>query len=88
MLIYTSDYVTNFKFVIGIRNEDLLNRFGERLRSIRNEKGVSQEKLANLSGITISQVSRIERGEVNTTISTLDVLAKSLDMKISELLDF
>jgi len=87
MLIYTSDYVTNFKFVIGIRNEDLLNRFGERLRSIRNEKGVSQEKLANLSGITISQVSRIERGEVNTTISTLDVLAKSLDVTISELLD-
>ncbi|MEQ9467430.1 MAG: helix-turn-helix transcriptional regulator [Ekhidna sp.] len=76
-----------FEVVIGIRNEQLLKRFGERVRFLRSQKGISQEKLANLSGITISQVSRIERGEVNTTISTLEVLSKSLNIPLPELVD-
>jgi len=88
MLISVISSIPNLDFVIGIRNEKLLKDFGERLRSVRNEKGISQEKLANLCGITISQVSRIERGQVNTTISTLDTLAKSLNIELSKLLDF
>lgn len=87
MLILILASLTNLDSVIGIRNEKLLKDFGERLRNVRNDKGISQEKLANLCGITISQVSRIERGQVNTTISTLDILAKALDIELSQLLN-
>jgi len=88
MLILIVLSLANLDSVIGIRNEELLKEFGHRLRGARNDRGISQEKLANLCGITISQVSRIERGEVNTTLSTLYILAKSLDIELSKLLDF
>lgn len=71
-----------------IRDRELLDRFGRHLKSLREAKGLSQEKLANLCDVTISQISRIERGQVNTTISTLEVLAKALEISRSELMDF
>lgn len=74
--------------MIKIRNEELLREFGVRLRNLRRERNMSQEKLANLAEITISQVSRIERGEVNPTLSTLDVIAKSIGVSRGELIEF
>lgn len=71
-----------------IRNQELINAFGKRLMEVRTEKGLSQEALANLADITISQVSRIERGEVNPTLSTIQALSHALKISRSELVDF
>jgi predicted transcriptional regulator len=49
---------------------------------------MSQEVLAYSADIPISQVGRIERGEINTTISTVKVLVTSLDVPITQLFDF
>ena len=49
---------------------------------------MSQEVLAYTSDIPISQVGRIERGEINTTISTAKVLAKALNVSVKRLCDF
>ncbi|MCO5948079.1 helix-turn-helix domain-containing protein [Mucilaginibacter flavidus] len=46
----------------------------------------SQEALANLSGIELSTVSRIERGLLNTSVSVIFALAKALDVAPSNLL--
>ena len=46
------------------------------------------EKLAQLSGMEYSQVSDIELGKINTTISTIHALAKALEVKPKELFDF
>jgi len=43
------------------------------------------EKLAELAGIDYRQVSYIEHGQVNVTISSIYALAKALDLKLSEL---
>lgn len=49
---------------------------------------MSQEALANEADIPISQIGRIERGEVNPTLSTLNNLADALKKPLHELLKF
>jgi len=44
--------------------------------------------LANDADIPLSQVGKIERGEVNTTISTVFALATALNLETSELFSF
>jgi transcriptional regulator with XRE-family HTH domain len=74
--------------VNNIRNEKLLKRFGERLKSVREKKNMSQEALANEANISISQISRIELGKVNATLSTLDALASAMKMPLKDFLNF
>lgn len=69
------------------RNTILIN-FGNKLRITRLAKGFTQEQLANELGIEISQISRIERGVINTSITTLYSISKVLNVDISELFVF
>lgn len=62
--------------------------FGRNLRKIRNQRKLSQEELANDADIPINQIGRIERGEISTTISTLFLISKALDISIKDLFDF
>ena len=70
-----------------IRRDDLLIAFGNRLREIRESKGLSQEKLALKSDLSQSQIYRIEKGLINTTISTALHLAENLQVSYKELFD-
>jgi transcriptional regulator with XRE-family HTH domain len=74
--------------VINVKNNKYISAFGKNLKKLRKEEGLSQEDLANDADIPLSQVGRIERGEVNTTISTAYVLAKALDIEIYKLFKF
>lgn len=70
------------------RNDYFLKQFGQRLKHLRIEKGFTQESLANKADIEISQISRIERGLLNTSISNVNLIAQSLEINIKELFDF
>jgi transcriptional regulator with XRE-family HTH domain len=70
--------------VINIKNDQVIKAFGTRLRDLRIAAGLSQEQLANLADIPLSQVGRIERGETNPTLSTIHVLATGLKVAINE----
>lgn len=72
----------------GSRNNEYITAFGNNLRALRKSKGLSMEKLAQEAGIEYSQVSDIELGKINTTISTIYLLAKGLKIKPKELFDF
>lgn len=74
--------------VTKIRDTKFIKAFGSNLRNVRKEKGFSQEDLAYASDIPINQIGRIERGEVNTTISTILVISKALKIHYKELLNF
>lgn len=63
-----------------------MNAFGKKVKEVRLVNKLSQQKLANMAGIEISQVGRIERGEVNASLSTMDVIAVALGVLPSELL--
>ena len=52
----------------------------------RKLKGYSQEKLAELSGVTVRTIQRIERGDVNSHMNTLKLLADALQIDVQELL--
>jgi transcriptional regulator with XRE-family HTH domain len=59
---------------------------GRRIATLRQDKKMTQEKLAYGIGIAKSYVGYIERGEVNPTIETLLLLANGLDCSILDLL--
>ena len=54
------------------------NRVGTALQAARAQLGISQKQLAALSGIDQSDISKIERGVANPSLSTLERLAKAL----------
>jgi transcriptional regulator with XRE-family HTH domain len=56
------------------------------MRGIREERGVSQERLALAAGIDRSYFSAIERGEFNVTLSVLLKVAAGLDVPAWQLL--
>lgn len=66
----------------------LLINFGENLRQLRIAKGYTQEELANELGVEISQISRIERGIINTSVTTLYAISNTLKINVSELFVF
>lgn len=74
--------------MIGIRDKTLIIAFGNRVRELRKEKKLSMEKLAELSDIDYRQLSYVELGEVNPTISTASAIAKGLGIPLKDLFDF
>ena len=72
----------------NIRNTEFITAFGNNLRLLRKSKGLSMEKLAQEAGVEYSQISDIELGKINTTISTIYLLAKALDIHPKELFNF
>jgi len=72
----------HFRCVINIKNDEVIKAFGRRVRDFRISMGLSQEQLANEAEIPLSQVGRIERGEINPTLSTINALATALKIEI------
>lgn len=70
------------------RDEKLLLKLGSNLRVIRLSKGLSQEELSYKSDLDISQIGRIERGKVNTSVLILHKIASALEVSIKEIVDF
>ena len=60
--------------------------FANRLKEFRTSKGISQEKLAELSGLHRTYVSSVERFERNITVDNMERLANALGVDIRELL--
>jgi transcriptional regulator with XRE-family HTH domain len=63
-------------------------KLGKNLKRIRNEKGVTQEKLQELSGLDRGYISGVERGVRNPSIRNIERLAKALKISISDITNF
>ncbi len=61
--------------------------FGRRLRALRYEKELSQEKLGELAGLHRTYIGAIERGEESVSVDNITKIAKALKVKPSNLLD-
>lgn len=64
---------------------DLLKRFGQRVRKLRKEAGLSQEAFADQCGLDRTYIGGVERGERNVSLRNLDIIAHSLGMPLSKL---
>lgn len=59
---------------------NFLNNFGSNLKRIRKGKKLSLRKLASNCNIDHSDIAKMEKGEVNITLLTLEELAKGLNI--------
>jgi transcriptional regulator with XRE-family HTH domain len=64
-----------------------MGAFGTNLREAREKLGLTQEQVAQRSGVHSTEVSRIEGGKRDPKISTLERLAKAVEVKPGRLLD-
>lgn len=71
----------------GKAMEDLSSKVGEKIRSLRQKKGMLQRELAQKAGVPVRTIGRIERGEVDVRLSTLAKIATALGISIRTLLD-
>ena len=69
-------------------SEDILIKFGNKVRRERERRGYSQESFAEIVGVHRTYIGMIERAERNITLKSIDKIAKALNISISKLLDY
>ena len=69
-------------------NKNFICQFGIKLREIRESRNMTIQSLADTINVEYSQISRIERGLINTSIGLIYEIAVALEIDIKELFDF
>jgi transcriptional regulator with XRE-family HTH domain len=69
------------------RKQDILVRFGKHVRELRKAKGFSQEAFAAHCGLDRTYIGGIERGERNVALRNIEIIARALDLTVSELME-
>ena len=71
-----------------MNKEELQIIIGSRIKLLRESKGVTQQNLAAMCNFEKGNMSRLEAGRTNPTITTLYKISQALEVKIIDLLDF
>jgi transcriptional regulator with XRE-family HTH domain len=61
------------------------NMVGQRIKTLRAKKGISQEYLAEQLGLTQSTLARIEQGKTKLAASLLPTVCKTLDVDLEDI---
>jgi transcriptional regulator with XRE-family HTH domain len=64
-----------------------VGNLGANLKAARTKLGLTQEEVANRSGVHATEVSRIEAGKRDPQVSTVEKLARAVELRPGELLD-
>ena len=67
---------------------NIASNIAERIRQIRLQKGLSQENMADMLGLSTTAYGDLERGRTELSFSRLENIAKLLDKPLPELLGF
>jgi transcriptional regulator with XRE-family HTH domain len=65
----------------------ILIAFGNKVRELRKENGLSQEELSFKADLHRTYIGMIERAEKNITLVNIEKIAKALDVTLKDLLD-
>lgn len=66
---------------------DIAKLIGQRIRNYRNQQGLSQEKLAELSSCHPTYIGQLERGEKNATLESIEKISSALNTPLSTLFE-
>lgn len=65
----------------------ILKLFGDKVRELRKEKGLSQEELADKAGLHRTYIGMIERSEKNITLINIEKIAIALEISVAKLFE-
>ncbi len=71
---------------IDISKEELLKKFGLNVKIARLKKGLTQEQLADMMGIHLTYIAKIETGKINMSLGKILEISKTLKTDINKLL--
>ena len=66
---------------------EICKRFGCRIRDLRVAQGMSQEVLAQKSGLHRTYIGGVERGERNISLINIEKIAKALNLTLVDIVD-
>ena len=66
----------------------LKTRFGNKLKSLRTQKRLTQEQLADATELSIESISNMERGIFGPRFNNLDKIAAALNVEVVRLFEF
>ena len=67
--------------------KEILLQFGRRIRQLRKNDNLSQEQLAEITGLHRNYIGMVERGERNPSLLNINILAQAFQLSLSELFD-
>ncbi len=70
------------------QDKKLLDKLGQRIRELRNQSEISQEKLAFACELDRTYIGSVERGERNVSFINLNKIARALSIPLISLLNF
>lgn len=65
-----------------IKNEEERQRIGIDIATLRTQKGMTQQQIAESAGLQRNHISRIEQGRYSVGFDTLQAIAEALDADI------
>ena len=85
-MLFSLYTIISFKdYLLMDLEKHILLKFGLKVREIRKERGLSQEKLAHKANLHRTYVGMIERAEKNITLLNIEKIAKALRVEIKDL---
>ncbi len=67
---------------------DIIESFGKHLKELRNKENLTQQEFASKSGLHRNYIGMIERGERNPSLINLEIIARTFNISLSELMNF
>jgi transcriptional regulator with XRE-family HTH domain len=76
--------VSFISFKIAMKKErKILTQFGEKVRELRKQKGLSQEELAFKANLHRTYIGMVERAEKNVTLLSIEKIANALEINLN-----
>lgn len=67
---------------MAIKNEEQRQRIGQRIAELRTSQGMTQQDVADKTGLLRQHISRIEAGKYSVGFDTLQLIAEQFGMKV------
>ncbi|WP_324680907.1 helix-turn-helix transcriptional regulator [Hymenobacter sp. GOD-10R] len=71
-----------------VKNPATIRAFGEHLRTLRQQRGLSQQALADEADLSRPTIQRVETGHLCASLDVLASIARALQLPLKDLMDF